>query len=328
MLTKAHLDDSIIRHVRTDYVALDRDLTIRQALDEIRRYGPGDNPIYFYVVDDEKRLVGVLPIRCLLTLPLETRIGQCMRGKVVAIPDSFTVMDACELFVMHRFLALPVVDGARRVLGVVDVALLTDEMFNVHEREEMDAFFETLGVRLSQVRDATPWKAFRARFPWMVATIVSGLLCAVVAGAFELTLARSLVLALFLTLLLGLGESVSVQTMTIMVYRLRGERPGWRWYRTILRKEMLGTLLLGAACAAVVASFVLLWKGDPAVAAVVGGGIVAAVAGACFVGVSVPSLLHVLKLDLKIAAGPVTLATVDVWTIASYLTLATLVLGR
>lgn len=325
---KANLDDPVTKHIRTDHITLDQDATIAQALEKIREHGPGDNPVYFYVVDNNQRLVGVLPIRCLLTMPLESHIRQCMRDRVVAIPAALTVMDACELFIMHRFLALPVVDKDKRLLGVVDVELLTDEMFDVQERQEADAFFETLGIRLAQLRDVTPWKFFRIRFPWMLATITSGLVCAVVAGIFELTLEKSIILAFFLTLLLGLGESVSVQTMTIMVHRLRGEKPGWGWYRNLLKKEMIGTLLLGAACAALVASFVLVWKRDPAAALTIGGGILTALVGACFVGVSVPTLLHVLKLDLKIAAGPVTLATVDLWTIISYLSLATLVLGH
>jgi magnesium transporter len=325
--TKTELDDAVIRHVRGDFVSLDHGLTVGQALDEIRRRGPGDKPIYFYVVDGERRLAGVLPVRSLLALPADARIEDGMRRDVVAIPESFTVLEACELFATHRLLALPVVDADRRLLGVVDVSLLTDELFDLHEREQMDAFFETLGVRLYHLRDATPRAAFRSRFPWMLATVASGLVCALVAGAFERTLAESLVLAFFLTLLLGLGESVSIQTMTLMVHRLRGERPGWDWYRGVLGREMLGTLLLGAACGAVVGSFVLLWKGDAAAAGVVGGGIVISLVGACFVGVSVPSLLHVLKLDLKIAAGPVALGTVDIWTILSYLGLARLVLG-
>lgn len=328
MLTKARLDDPIVRHLRTDHVELPCDLTVGGALADIRRRGPGDNPVYFYVVDADRRLVGVLPIRALLTQPLDRPLGEIMRPRVVSLPASFTVLDACEFFVLHRYLALPVVDRDQHLLGVVDVALLTDEMFNLHERQAMDAFFETLGVRLSQVRDASPWKAFRARFPWLLATIASGLLCALVAGRFELTLAKSLVLAFFLTLLLGLGESVSVQTMTLMVYRMRAEQPGWRWYWRALRREMGAVLLLAAASALVVSAFVLAWKREPAAAAVVGGGILASLAGAGAVGVTVPSLLHVLRLDLKIAAGPVTLAVVDVWTIVAYLSLATWVLGR
>ena len=103
--------------------------------------------------------------------------------------------------------------------------------------------FEAIGFHVAQVRDASPLRAFRFRFPWLLATIGSGTICAVLAGAFEMTLAKSLVLAFFLTLVLGLGESVSIQSMTVAIQALRATRPTLRWYLRALRREA-GTALL------------------------------------------------------------------------------------
>jgi magnesium transporter len=85
--------------------------------------------------------------------------------------------------------------------------------------------------------------------------------------------------------------------------------------------------LLGLACGIVVALIVQAWRGDPWAALVVGGGIAGAVLGACFFGLSVPAGLHALKLDPKIAAGPITLALTDVVTLLVYFGLASVVLG-
>ena len=113
-----------------------------------------------------------------------------MIARVVAIPDTATVMEACEAFVLQTFLAFPVVDERRRIVGVVDVGLLTEEAFDIAEREQTEGLFESIGFHLSQVRDASPLRAFRFRFPWLLATIGSGTLCALLAAAYEVTLAK------------------------------------------------------------------------------------------------------------------------------------------
>lgn len=312
--------------VRPDVTTLREDLTVQRALEVVRQEGVGEKIVYFYVVDAEGRLVGVLPTRRLLTAPLDQRIAEVMIRRVVAIPQDATVLEACEAFVLHKFLAFPVVDEQRRIVGVVDVGLLTEEAFDIAEREQTDAIFEAIGFRVSQVRDAAPARAFRFRFPWLVATLSSGLLCALLAGVYEVTLARSLVLAFFLTLVLGLGESVSIQSMTVTIQALRGRAPTLRWYVGALQRELGTAVLLGLASGSVVGLFVWLWRGTGLAGFTIGASILLSLCMACFFGLSVPTLLHALKLDPKIAAGPITLGLTDVFTLLFYFSLAALLL--
>src|SRR5437899_11466151 len=95
-----NFNSPVIEHARRDFPLLDADMTVGQALDRIRREGVGERVIYFFAVDPEKRLVGVLPTRRLLTAALETPLRDIMVRRVVAIPASATVLDACELFVL------------------------------------------------------------------------------------------------------------------------------------------------------------------------------------------------------------------------------------
>ena len=246
-----------------------------------------------------------------------------MIKRVVTIPHTATLLEACEFFVLHKFFAFPVVDREKRMIGLVDVGLFAEEVLNVAEREEMDDVFETIGFHISEVRDAAPTKAFKFRFPWLVATIASGTLCALLASHFETTLAQSLVLAFFLTLVLGLCESVSVQSMALTIQALRGAKPTLRWYGRVLRRELITALFLGLACGIIVAAIVWFWRGDAMAAVVIGTSILVALFGACFFGLSVPSLLHALRLDPKIAAGPITLALTDIFTLVFYFSLGT-----
>ena len=325
----------VVDHARKDFPLLDANMSVAEALDRIRREGLGERVIYFFAIDSEKRLVGVLPTRRLLTAPLETRLEEIMVTRVVAIPATATVLEACEFFVLYKFFAFPVVDDQRQVVGVVDVSLFAEEMLEAGDREEQarpvpdfsDDVFEALGFRLAQLRGASPWRAFRYRFPWLLATVGAGTACALLAGAFETTLAGSLVVAFFLTMVLGLNESVSTQSMTLTIQALRVSPPSRRWFLENLRRESVTALLLGGACGILVGLIVWLWRHDLSGATVVGGSIVVSLFTACLFGFSVPSLLHWLKLDPKIAAGPVTLAVTDFFALAFYFSLAWVMLG-
>jgi magnesium transporter len=321
-----HLNRPVLELARKDFSTLRLDQTVGEALLSIRERGVGERIVYFYVVDAEDRLKGVLPTRQLLTSPLDKPLAEIMLQRVVTIPADATVLDACEYFVLHKFLAFPVVDGNRRIEGIVDVNHFTEEVFDIAEKEQMDGVFEAIGFRVSEVRDAAPWRAFRFRAPWLAATIASGTVCALLVGLFEATLAQALVLAFFLTLVLGLGESVSVQAMTVTIQALHARHPSWSWYARSLVREMGTTLLLGVGCGVVVGMVVWLWRGGLLFAGIIGGSIVLSLGAAGFFGLTVPTLLHALRLDPKIAAGPVTLALADITTVLIYFSVAALTL--
>ena len=328
-------DEPIAAHARKDLPLLHVGMTVQEALDKIRREGVGERVIYFYAVDDERRLAGVLPTRRLLTAQLDARLEEIMIRRVVALPSSASVLDACEFFVLYKFLAFPVVDKDRRVLGVVDMSLFQQEVLEAGERETADdtpnravpdAFFEALGFRLSEIRGASPLRVFRYRFPWLLATVGSGTICALLAGAFEATLAHSVVIAFFLTMVLGLNESVSMQSMTVTIQALRTTSLTKRWFVDTFRREAATAALLGFGCGVLVTAIVWLWRGDPMAAFAIGSSIWLSLITACLFGLSVPSFLHSLKLDPKIAAGPVTLAFTDFFALTFYFGIAALVL--
>jgi magnesium transporter len=255
-----------------------------------------------------------------------------MVRKVAAIPATATVLEACEFFVLYKFFAFPIVNAGRQVVGMVDVTLFTEEMMETEPEPARpitrgDDLFEALGFHLAEVRDASPWRVFRYRFPWLLATVASGTLCAVLAGIFETTLARSLVIAFFLTMVLGLNESVSTQSMSVTIQALRSAGVTWRWFVGAFRREFAAAGLLGSALGLLVGVIVWLWRGDVRAAFVIGGSIVLSVVTACLFGLGVPSLLHRFKLDPKIAAGPITLGLADFCALLFYFTSAWLVFG-
>lgn len=323
------LNAPALDYARKDFPLLEAEASVEKALGTIRREGIGERIIYFYAVDERERLVGVVPTRRLLTAVPGTLLRDIMVLRVIALPAEATVLEACEFFVLYKFLAFPIVDAERRVIGIVDTDVFMESVLESEEggpEETRSDFFEALGFHLTQVRGASPWRAFRYRFPWLLVTVTGGTICALLAGFFEATLAHSLVIAFFLIMVLGLNESVSAQSMSVTTQALRSARVTWRWFKTAFRREITTALLLGLACGALAAAIVWSWRADLAGALVIGGSIALSLINSCLIGLSVPSLLHWFNLDPKIAAGPVVLALADILALLVYFTSAWLVL--
>lgn len=318
-LSAANLHDPILPLARPVPVTLGAGQTIAEALKVVRASRSAANIHYFYVVDGDNRLIGVVPARYLLASGPEQRVEEVMISDVVAIPSWATVLVASEYFASRRLLAFPVIHDSGELVGVVDVSLFTSEVIDL-ARQTYDDIFQLLGVHATAMR--TPWTSFLDRFPWLLSNIAGGLLCAVIAAQFEALLDQVVVLALFIPIVLALAESVSMQsaTLTLQVLSEDSTRPS----RIVqaLWKETRTAGLLGLSSAAVVSIVVFVWRHNLAGALVIGGAIAASMIMACLYGVLLPTLLRVFKADPRIASGPLVLASADVTTLVLYLGLA------
>jgi len=308
--------------MRHDLACLEASQSVGDALAMIRQHPPSGRIIYFYVVDDGLRLVGVLPTRRLLLSPPEMRISQIMITAVISIPDTATVLDACEFFTLHRLLAFPVVDAAHRIIGTVDVELYTEELGDLERRQQSEELFQLLGVHLAEARGVSPWRMFLGRFPWLLCNIAGGLLAAVLAEFFSAELKRVVALALFIPVVLALAESVSIQSVSLTLQTLRGQRPTLRDVLVKLRRELWTGGLLGAACGTAVALAALAWLGQGMLAVCLLLAIGCGIAGATLIGVAIPNLLRLVTDDPRLAAGPIALASADMFTLVLYFSLA------
>jgi magnesium transporter len=302
--------------------------TVGEALAWLRENPPGGRIIYFYVVDHDGRLVGVVPTRRLLLSSLEMPLENIMVRRLVTLPDEATVLEACEFFIQHRLLALPVVDREHRLLGLVDVELYTDELVRLGEEEphepheRADELFQLIGVHLVQARMTSPLAAFRGRFPWLLCTLLGGILAALLCSRFQDVLDwNSAVLALFVPVLLGLAESVSIQSVSLTLQALQGRQPGGRTLLRRIGRELLTGLLMGGVSGLTVTIVVLLWLCEVRVGLCVLTGILGGVSCAAVLGLAIPNLLHRSRRNPHVAAGPVALVLTDLLTLLFYLTM-------
>ena len=322
-LSSANLHDPVLSFVRPVPITLRTSQAIGEAHAAVRA-ASARNVHYFYVLDDDDRLAGVMPVRHLLAARLDDRVDQVMIPDVVAIPSWATVLIASEYFATRRLKAFPVIHDDGTLAGTVDVGLFTGEVINV-ARETYDEIYQLLGVHATAM--GTPWTSYLDRFPWLLSNITAGLLCAFIAARFEALLERIVVLALFIPIVLALAESVSMQSATLTLQSLSDESLRPRRIGAALWREARTAVLLGLSSAALVTLVVLAWRRNVMGAMVVGGAIAASMLAACLFGVLLPTLIRALKVDPRIAAGPIVLATTDVVTLVVYLGLGTILLG-
>jgi magnesium transporter len=322
-----HLNDPVTRHMRTDPARLHVHQTVGDAIAAARSSPPGGRIIYFYVVDDSGRLQGVVPTRRLLLSADATPLADVMVRKVVGIPASATVLEACEFFLLHRLLAFPVLDDERRLLGVVDVDLYTEELADLDRREDTDDLFQLIGVHYQESQQASPLAAFRGRFPWLVANIVGGIVAAILSGVFEAELRQTVSLALFIPVVLALAESVSIQSVSLALQMLHGRQPTLAGIARTLRVESATGVLLGLASAVAVAGVALAWLRDPTLGLCILGGITGGVTVAAVIGAAMPNVLRFFDREPQVAAGPIALAATDMATLTIYFSIARWLLG-
>ena len=323
-LTAANLHDPILPLVRRVPVTLRTRQSVAEAHAAVRAAASARDILYFYVLDEDDRLAGVVPVRHLLAAQPDDRVDHVMMAEVVAIPSWATVLIASEYFATRQLKAFPVIHDDGTLAGTVDIGLFTGQVIDV-ARETYDDIFQLLGVHATAMR--TPWTSYVDRFPWLLSNIVAGLFCAFIAAQFESLLQHIVVLALFIPIVLTLAESVSMQSATLTLQSLSDESLEPRHIAAALWRETRTAVLLGLSAAVLVSLVVLAWRRDVVGAIVIGGAIAASILTACLFGVLLPTLVRAFKADPRIAAGPLVLATTDIVTLLFYLGLGAVVLG-
>jgi len=315
-------------YMHDNFVALDESTTVEQSLTRIRGIPDDGRVMYYYTKDAQGRLTGVVPARTLLTAAPGETLSAVSKKDIVTVNAGSTMREVAEVFANHRYLSLPVVDHADRVIGVVDLKPFTNKDIDVSDKALLEEIFQTIGIRVSKILAAGPLRTFGYRFPWLLSTLFSGIACAMLVGAFEQTLSRNIILAFFITLVLALGESLAIQSMSIALQRLhQQDAMRARKYFGLLAKEASVGLLLGASCGAVAFLISAVWKNQLWGSVAIGVSITLSIVVAACLGLSVPLLLRALRKDPRIASGPLVLAATDVCTILIYMSISRLMLS-
>ena len=328
-------EGSVGRLMTPDFIAAHEDWTVQQVLDYVREHGQDRETLNFvYVVDDKGRLIDDLRMREFLLRPLTTKVAQIMDRSFVHLTANETQEDALNIFRKYDRAALPVVDSANVLVGIVTV----DDMLDVAEEEATEDIQKIGGMEaLDEPYMRIPlWKMVRKRAGWLVILFLGEMLTATAMSNYQDEIAKAVVLALFLPLIISSGGNSGSQASTLIIRAMALGEVGLRdWWR-VASRELQAGFSLGLILGTIGAIRVAVWSviGEkyfhreiygphwPLVALTVGIALIGVVLWGSLSGSMLPFLLRRLGADPATSSAPFVATLVDVTGLVIYFSIA------
>ena len=320
----------------TGAIALRKNQTIRQALGTVQataRVRMTDDLNYFYVVDEHEHLIGSIGLRSLITAPPDITVGEMMSPvSLIRVRATMDQEEVARLFGRYDLISAPVVDDENRLLGVVTANDIvggirdeaTEDMQKIGGMEVLDAPYLTIDFV----------KMIKRRAGWLSALFLGEMLTATAMGYFEAEIARAVVLALFVPLIISSGGNSGSQATTLVIRAMALRELNLSdWWR-VIRREIAAGLALGSVLATIGLLRILLWQGIwhtygahyLLIGLTVAGSLIGVVTFGTFVGSLLPFVLRRLGFDPASASAPFVATLVDVTGLIIYFSIASVVL--
>ena len=318
----------------TEYVSLRPSMTVEESILRIRRQGVDKETIYTCYVTQGRKLIGLVTVKdLLLAEDDETKIEDIMLTNLISVSTHTDQEEVALMFSKYNFLALPVVDGENRMVGIVTF----DDAMDVMEEEATEDIEMMAAITPSEKTylRSSPFDLFKNRIPWLLLLMVSATFTSLIITAFEGALAAQVALTAFIPMLMGTGGNSGSQSSVTIIRALSLDEVELRDIFRVLWKELRTALLCGIVLAVV--CFVKIWLVDRMlmgnhsitllVDAVVCLTLAVTVVCAKLIGCSLPLIAKALKLDPAVMASPFISTIVDALSLLVYFLFANALLG-
>jgi magnesium transporter len=304
--------------------AFNEELCVQELLNLLPNQEVRHQTHYIYTVDAHGRLSGVLSTRQILFSNARTQLKEIAKPYVVRI-DSHAPLEAClKMMAEHELLAIPVTDKDKFLLGIFEIPVTAFEKLN--KKPEAKELFQIIGIHLSHHKRRTVFSEYRYRMPWLFFNIVGGLCCAYIGSMFHQLLDDIVIISMYIPLVLTLGEAIAMQSMALSLEFIEYGQIPWKKVRSRLKLDLKTSLFIGLTAAMTTAMAYFLGNEALAPITAIATSIAICMILATQIGALCPILLHAVKLDPKVAAGPVALMVTDICVTILYLTLSSLLL--
>ena len=309
----------------TEMIVVNENWSMPQCIKEMRLQAENLDDIYYvYVVDDGERLKGILPLKKMITDPSVSKIRRVMDPEPVSVRTDTPIDDVALDFEKYDLVAMPVVDSIGRLVGQITVDDVMDEVREQNERDYQLAS----GLSSDVDADDSILAQTKARIPWLLIGIGSGILASLILAGFESQLAICTALALFIPIIGGTGGNVGVQASAIVVQGLANGSLELREFSRQLGKEVLVGLLNATIISLVIFVYNLITlPHNFAVTLSVAVSLFIVVMFATLLGTIVPLTLEKLKINPALATGPFIQISTDIVGLVIYVYISKALLG-
>jgi len=332
-------EGSVGRLMTPDFVAVRENWTVKEVLDYVREHGQDSETLNFiYVVDERGKLIDDLRIRNFLLRPLDTHVDEIMDRNYVHLTVNQTQEEALQIFRKYDRAALAVVDSNGALVGIVT----QDDMLDVAEEEATEDIQKIGGMEAldEPYMRISLWRMVRKRAGWLIILFLGEMLTATAMANYQAELAKALVLALFLPLIISSGGNSGSQASTLMIRAMAlGEVTLRDWWH-VMRREIQAGLLLGLILGIIGMMRVAAWAvtdehwfnrqpyGEhwPLVALTVGVALVGVVLWGTLSGSMLPFLLRRVGADPATSSAPFVATLVDVTGLIIYFSIALVIM--
>lgn len=308
----------------TEFVSIYKNQTAQQTMQLLKEEAPDAETIYYlYVLDEAKKLVGVLSIRDLIIAEEDTLIAEIMSEKIIAVSVAKDQEEIAQMMRDYDFLALPVVDFQDHLLGIITV----DDILDVMEEEASEDYTMLAAVTDTERVDDNAFISAKKRLPWLIILLFLGMLTASLIGRFEETLNQVAILAIFIPLIAGMAGNTGTQALAVAVRGIATGDYGKQGKLKLFFREAGTGLITGTVCGLLITFVIFLWQGDIFLGLLVGISIMATLVVATLAGSVIPMLMDRLNIDPAVASGPFITTINDIISILIYFGMATTFMG-
>jgi len=312
-------DDTAGGIMNPEVVALTPGETVDDAIHFLRTAEAGISIAAVYVVDDDRRLLGFVRLRRMVTARPAARLGDIMSTDVISVNVDSDQEAVADLVDKYDFLAIPVVDADNRLVGVVTV----DDVLDVIEEEATEDIYKMAGSSVEEEESESILHVARYRLPWLLVCLAGTQL-----SSFVLVLASREVglyqqMSVFTAAIMAMAGNTSLQSSTTTVRRLALDTlPRARFLRHIGR-EVAVALLMGLICGALASVLAVVMHNDPLIGLALGPAMALGMSAASLLGTAMPMILDVTGVDPAVASGPLVSTINDSLALAVYFSIAT-----
>jgi len=316
-----HAEESAGGLMTPDVLALQRDWTVEETIEFLRRQKPdSDQPYYLYVVDMDGRLQGIVSLRDIIVASPAERLEDIMSTDVISIAAGSDREAAAERMRHYNLLALPVVDSEGRLLGVITA----DDVLDVQVEEATEDIYRMAGVGVKEWAFSPVLESASRRVPWLTFNMLWAFAGAAIISVFQGTISRAAAVAVFMPMIAGQAGNAGIQTATIVVRSMALGELGTGDVLKVLRKEWALGLIKGTIFGTTLGLIAWLWKGNENLGLIAGAAMLLNMFVASTTGVLIPMTLRRLGIDPATIAGVFDTMVTDFMGFLIYLGLATL----
>ena len=326
-------EDEAAGLMHSGYVRISPEMTVEEAIAEIRRQAGQVEMIYYaYALDDAQHLLGVISFRELISAERSKKIRDVMRKDYVFVPEDRDKEAVAHLLAKHRLLAIPVVDADKHMMGIVSSA----DLAGVAQQAASEDILKIGGMEALEgpYMEVTFAQMVRKRAGWLAILFLGEMLTATAMGYFSDEISRAVVLALFIPLIISSGGNSGSQATTLVIRAMAlGEIRLRDWWR-VIRRELMAGVTLGAILGMIGVSRILLWHalrgtyGEHylVIALTIGCSLIGVVTFGTLAGSMLPFILRSCGLDPASASAPFVATLVDVTGLIIYFSVANIIL--